>query len=150
MLYVYIQDVIYPLCFTPSVQQKGFELVESHDRHSVLAVVDYAVHTAAGDLPATSVYTAGPNQALFSLTLPNVYRQNDNSLTSDFTRIDGVPVMSLAFEDACTLDDGFVVDQIGSIMRIFQQENSFMRINLPCDSWPDRLASISWFGDLIM
>jgi hypothetical protein len=44
-----------------------------------------------GDLGASSVFTAGPHQALFSLSLNNVYRQENIGAATDFTRIEAVP-----------------------------------------------------------
>ena len=43
------------------------------------------------DIPASSVYTAGPHHALFSLSLTDVYRA-DFGYSTDFARIEGLPV----------------------------------------------------------
>lgn len=46
------------------------------------------------DIPASSVYTAGPHHALFSLSLTDVYR-TDYGMSTDFAKIEGLPVGSL-------------------------------------------------------
>ena len=56
-------------------QQEGYELVETHDGRGAVVVVDFVVDTGFMDLPASSVYTAGPHHALFSLSLTDVYHR---------------------------------------------------------------------------
>jgi len=41
---------------------------------------------------ASSAYTAGPHHAMFSLSLSSIYKQDVLSSSTDFLRVDGVPV----------------------------------------------------------
>lgn len=41
---------------------------------------------------ASSAYTAGPQHAMFSLSLSSIYKQDVLSSGTDFLRVDGVPV----------------------------------------------------------
>lgn len=43
-------------------------------------------------LQASSAYTAGPHHALFSLSLSSIYKQDVLSGSTDFLRVDGIPV----------------------------------------------------------
>lgn len=66
-------------------------MVETHDGAGAVIIVDFVVRTGFMDLPASSVYTAGPHHALFSLSMTSVAR-SDLSSSTDFARIEGVPV----------------------------------------------------------
>jgi hypothetical protein len=48
-------------------------------------------------LQASSAYSAGPHHALFSQSLSSIYKQDVLSGSTDFLRVDGVPVSSTAF-----------------------------------------------------
>jgi hypothetical protein len=41
---------------------------------------------------ASSAYTAGPHHSLFSLSLPSLFKQDVLSASTDFLRVDGIPV----------------------------------------------------------
>jgi hypothetical protein len=41
---------------------------------------------------ASSAYTAGPQHAMFSLSLSSIYKQDVLSSGTDFLRVDAVPV----------------------------------------------------------
>ena len=47
------------------------------------------------DVPASSVYTAGPHHALFSLSLTDAYRA-DYGFQTDFARVEGLPGVYIA------------------------------------------------------
>lgn len=47
-------------------------------------------------LQASSAYTAGPHHALFSLSLSSIYKQDVLSGSTDFLRVDGIPVSTWA------------------------------------------------------
>lgn len=49
-----------------------------------------------GDLPASSIYSAGPHQQLFSLSLQNVNRQDPNAAATDFARVEALPGVYVA------------------------------------------------------
>lgn len=85
-------------CLPVAMQQEGYELLELQGGKGTIAIVDYEVKTSMGNVPASSVYTAGPNQALFSLSLRNIYRQETSSVSSDFTKIEGLPGVFIANE----------------------------------------------------
>jgi hypothetical protein len=48
-------------------------------------------------LQASSAYSAGPHHALFSQSLSSIYKQDVLSGSTDFLRVDGIPVSSVAF-----------------------------------------------------
>ncbi|MEW5296835.1 MAG: hypothetical protein WDW36_000087 [Sanguina aurantia] len=74
-------------CLPIALKQEGYELLETHDGTGAVLIVDYLL---AASIPASSVYTAGPHHALFSLSLTNVYHA-DFGFATDFSRIEGVP-----------------------------------------------------------
>ncbi|KAG2441862.1 hypothetical protein HXX76_003470 [Chlamydomonas incerta] len=82
-------------CLPVALKQEGYELVETHDGRGAVVVVDFVVDTGFMDLPASSVYTAGPHHALFSLSLTDVYH-SEFGTTTDFARVEGVPGIYIA------------------------------------------------------
>jgi hypothetical protein len=69
-------------------------LVETADHRGALALVDFVVKTKTDNFIASSVYTAGPHHAVFSLSLTNVYK-DDFTGSADFARVEGIPVRIL-------------------------------------------------------
>jgi hypothetical protein len=51
-------------------------------------------------LQASSAYSAGPHHALFSQSLSSIYKQDVLSGSTDFLRVDGVPVRASVFLNA--------------------------------------------------
>ncbi|GFR45937.1 hypothetical protein Agub_g7400, partial [Astrephomene gubernaculifera] len=82
-------------CLPVALNQDGYELVETHDGRGAVVIVDYSVDAGFMALPASSVYTAGPHHALFSLSLTNVFH-TDFGTTTDFARVEGVPGIYIA------------------------------------------------------
>lgn len=74
-------------CLPVAIKQEGYELLETHDGTGAIVIVDYIVNN---NLPASSVYTAGPHHALFSLSLTDVYHA-DYGFSTDFAKIEGLP-----------------------------------------------------------
>ena len=69
--------------------------MEAHDGLGAIVIVDFMINTGFGlDVPASSVYTAGPHHALFSLSMTDVYHA-DYGFATDFSRIEAVPVCVL-------------------------------------------------------
>ena len=79
-------------CLPVQIKQEGYELLETHDGRGAVVIVDYLVRRAMTMMRVSSAYSAGPRHELFSLSLPNVYRQDATSAASDFMRVEGVPV----------------------------------------------------------
>ncbi|KAG2489020.1 hypothetical protein HYH03_012458 [Edaphochlamys debaryana] len=82
-------------CLPVALNQEGYELVETHDGRGAVIIVDFVVQTGFMDLPASSVYSAGPHHALFSLSLTDVYH-SEFGTTTDFARVEGVPGIYIA------------------------------------------------------
>lgn len=79
-------------CLPVAVKQEGYELLETHDGTGAIIIVDFVVNN---NLPASSVYTAGPHHALFSLSLTDVYHA-DYGFSTDFAKIEGLPGVYIA------------------------------------------------------
>lgn len=74
-----------------SLQQQGYELMETHDGTGAIVIVDFLINNGFMDIPASSVYTAGPHHALFSLSLTDVFHA-DFGMSTDFAKVEGLPV----------------------------------------------------------
>lgn len=83
-------------CLPIALKQEGYELMETHDRNSTIIIVDYMLKGPSGDIAASSVYTAGPHQQLFSVSLQNVNRQDPISDATDFSRVESMPGVYVA------------------------------------------------------
>eukprot|EP00955_Chlamydomonas_euryale_P057731 356878-Chlamydomonas_euryale.AAC.1 len=94
--------VAHPTLHTPhSTPQEGYELLSTHDGAGTMLIVDFLIWDGVRDVLASSVYSAGPHQALFSLSLTDVYKA-DFGYSSDFVRIDGFPVRRAALHRQST------------------------------------------------
>mmetsp|Transcript_15969 Transcript_15969/g.34497 ORF Transcript_15969/g.34497 Transcript_15969/m.34497 type:complete len:890 (+) Transcript_15969:138-2807(+) len=82
-------------CLPVALKQEGYELMETHDGTGAIVIVDFLIDNGFMDIPASSVYTAGPHHALFSLSLTDVYRA-DFGFSTDFARIEGLPGVYIA------------------------------------------------------
>ena len=78
-------------CLPVAIKQEGYELLSTQDGTGAIVIVDFLINNGYMDIPASSVYTAGPHHALFSLSLTDVYRA-DFGFSTDFARIEGLPV----------------------------------------------------------
>ena len=78
-------------CLPVAVNQEGYEILSTQDGTGAIIIVDFKINNGFMDIPASSVYTAGPHHALFSLSLTDVYKA-DFGFVTDFARIEGLPV----------------------------------------------------------
>ncbi len=74
-------------------QQEGYEMIATRDGTGAIIIVDFVINNGMMDIPASSVYTAGPHHALFSMSLSNVYR-DAFGFSTDFAPIEALPVSS--------------------------------------------------------
>eukprot|EP00201_Polytomella_parva_P016140 CAMPEP_0175072082 /NCGR_PEP_ID=MMETSP0052_2-20121109/19671_1 /TAXON_ID=51329 ORGANISM="Polytomella parva, Strain SAG 63-3" /NCGR_SAMPLE_ID=MMETSP0052_2 /ASSEMBLY_ACC=CAM_ASM_000194 /LENGTH=978 /DNA_ID=CAMNT_0016339465 /DNA_START=262 /DNA_END=3198 /DNA_ORIENTATION=+ len=86
-------------CLPVALKQEGYELMETHDGKGAVVVVDFVSDSgsssSASSGSASSMYTAGPHHAVFSLSLTNVHR-SDFGFGTDLTRIEGIPGFFMA------------------------------------------------------
>ncbi|GAX79116.1 hypothetical protein CEUSTIGMA_g6556.t1 [Chlamydomonas eustigma] len=82
-------------CLPVAMKQEGYELLATQDGTGAIIIVDFLINNGMMDIPASSVYTAGPHHALFSLSLTDVYRANFG-FSTDFARIEGLPGVYIA------------------------------------------------------
>ena len=61
-------------CVPVAIHQDGYEMFSTQDGTGVDLITDFMINSQGEDLPASSVYTAGPHHAIFSLSLPGEYR----------------------------------------------------------------------------
>lgn len=67
------------------------------------------------DVPASSVYTAGPHHALFSLSLTDAYRA-DYGFQTDFARVEGLPGVYIANQvGVCAGGRGWKLDRANGL-----------------------------------
>jgi len=78
-------------CLPVAVNQDGYEILSTQDGTGAVIIVSFKINNGHMEIPASSVYTAGPHHALFSLSLTDVYKADFGFMT-DFARIEGLPV----------------------------------------------------------
>mmetsp|Transcript_3363 Transcript_3363/g.9396 ORF Transcript_3363/g.9396 Transcript_3363/m.9396 type:complete len:1023 (-) Transcript_3363:787-3855(-) len=82
-------------CMPVALNQEGYELLATQDGTGAVVIADFVMKSGYEKVLASSVYTAGPHHALFSLSLPDVYRAAGGYL-SDFVSVEGLPGVYLA------------------------------------------------------
>ncbi|KAG1664895.1 hypothetical protein FOA52_006241 [Chlamydomonas sp. UWO 241] len=83
-------------CVPVALKQEGYEMLTTHDSTGVQIIVDFKVGGGKGpSLFASSVYTAGPRDAIYTLSLTNVYRA-PMGMGSDYARVEGLPGVYIA------------------------------------------------------
>ena len=60
-------------CIPVALKQDGYEMFSTQDNTGVDLVVDFLINDRGENLPASSVYTAGPHHAIFSMSLPGMF-----------------------------------------------------------------------------
>ncbi|KAL6759447.1 hypothetical protein V8C86DRAFT_2572580 [Haematococcus lacustris] len=91
-------------CLPVAVKQEGYELLETHDGTGALVIVNFLINNGVFDIPAASVYSAGPHHALFSLSLTDVYHQS-GGVSTDFSKVDSLPGVYIANQMLARPDD---------------------------------------------
>eukprot|EP00197_Chlamydomonas_leiostraca_P003012 CAMPEP_0202867564 /NCGR_PEP_ID=MMETSP1391-20130828/9502_1 /ASSEMBLY_ACC=CAM_ASM_000867 /TAXON_ID=1034604 /ORGANISM="Chlamydomonas leiostraca, Strain SAG 11-49" /LENGTH=890 /DNA_ID=CAMNT_0049547617 /DNA_START=70 /DNA_END=2742 /DNA_ORIENTATION=- len=92
-------------CLPVALKQEGYELLQTHDGSGAIIIVDFLINNGYMDIPASSVYTAGPHHALFSLSLTDVYHA-DFGFGTDFARVEGLPGVYIANQMLPSDDSG--------------------------------------------
>eukprot|EP00798_Chlamydomonas_sp_ICE-L_P015566 gene15566-21663_t len=74
---------------------EGYELLETHHGMDAIVIAEFSISTMLIDIPTSSVYTAGPHQALFSVSM-NDLNHGPFGVSMDLSRVEGLPGVYIA------------------------------------------------------